>query len=635
MRKITPLDRAKYWFDNLMSKGAIVLILWLMLVSLVVVLFFSASMELSSSVLEGSRASQGSFSDIFWLNLGTVLDPGLDENGGSWNFKLENFTVAILGILLVSILIGLITTGIEDRLLQLRKGRSFVLEQNHTVVLGWSSQIFTMLSELVIANENQRRPVIAILGEADKVEMEDQLRERVSDLKNSRLVVRSGSSTEPGDLEIVNPYSARSIIILPPENDAPDATVLKTLLALTNLLSASTYRCQIVTCLQDVRNRSIAEMIGKGKVTVIMVNDLLARLTVQTSLQPGLSSVYAELLDFDGDEIYFKAEPALTGKTFADALFAYTDSTVIGLHTADGQMQLNPPMSTPIQAGDELAVISGDDDTIRLAEMPATAVVEPAILSKVHQQGIQQRRILLLGWNRRAPFIVVELGRYVAAGSSLAVVDSREERHLREEIQREGVTHLEIHYRAGDTTSRTLLESLDLASYDQILVLSDADRYSAREADERTLVTLLHLRDLCEQRRCSASITSEMLDTRNRELAAATQTDDFVVSQQMVSLLLAQISENPRLNALFDDLLDVDGSEIYLKLITDYVSIERPVNFYTLVEAARRHNEVAIGYRKMRNREGADRLYGVKLNPNKAATIQFEVGDQLVVLAED
>ena len=99
--------------------------------------------------------------------------------------------------------------------------------------------------------------------------------------------------------------------------------------------------------------------------------------------------------------------------------------------------------------------------------------------------------------------------------------------------------------------------------------------------------------------------------------------------------MLAQISENPRLNALFDDLLDVDGSEIYLKLITDYVSIERPVNFYTLVEAARRHNEVAIGYRKMRNREGADRLYGVKLNPNKAATIQFEVGDQLVVLAED
>ena len=42
MRKVTLVDRTKYWFDNLMAKGAIVPILWLMLVSLVVVLFFSA-----------------------------------------------------------------------------------------------------------------------------------------------------------------------------------------------------------------------------------------------------------------------------------------------------------------------------------------------------------------------------------------------------------------------------------------------------------------------------------------------------------------------------------------------------------------------------------------------------------------
>lgn len=121
----------------------------------------------------------------------------------------------MMGILLVSILIGLITAGIEERLQQLRKGRSFVLEANHTIVLGWSPQIFTIVSELVKANANQRRPVIAILGNADKIEMEDQLREQVEDLQNTRLVVRSGSPTEPGDLEIVNPYQARSIVILP------------------------------------------------------------------------------------------------------------------------------------------------------------------------------------------------------------------------------------------------------------------------------------------------------------------------------------------------------------------------------------------------------------------------------------
>ncbi|MCX6039580.1 MAG: hypothetical protein NTV69_00360, partial [Caldilinea sp.] len=246
MRKVTFLDKIKYWFDNVMAKGAIVLILWLMLVSLLVILFFSASMKLTAQVLEDSRGDQGSFSDLFWMNLSTVLEPGLAE-GGSWTFKLENFTVAMMGILLVSILIGLITAGIEDRLQQLRKGRSFVLEQNHTIILGWSSQIFTVVAELVIANANQRRPVIAILGDADKVEMEDRLREQVKDLKNTRLVVRSGSATEPNDLDLVNPYSARSIILLPPETDSPDSAVLKTLLALSKNLSATQHPCQIVT----------------------------------------------------------------------------------------------------------------------------------------------------------------------------------------------------------------------------------------------------------------------------------------------------------------------------------------------------------------------------------------------------
>lgn len=634
MRKVTLFDRIRYWFDNLMARGAIVLILWLMLISLVIVLIFSASMVLSSNLLEGSRGDQGNFSDIFWLNLGTVLSPQLADGGG-WVFKLENFTVAMMGILLVSILIGLITAGIEDRLQQLRKGRSFVLEHNHTIVLGWSPQIFTIVSELVRANANQKSPVIAVLGDADKVEMEDQMRDRVGGMRNTRLVVRSGSPTDPGDLEIVNPYNARSIIILPPETENPDVSVLKTLLALTNLLTGPEQKPHIVTCLENVRNRSVAQMIGKDSVSVIMISDLLARLTVQTSLQPGLSSIYTELFDFDGDEIYFKAEPLLVGKTFGEALFGYSDSAVIGLQKADGQLLLNPPMATLIEVGDQLVVISADDDTTNLADMPTGAIEASRILTRASQQGIHQRRILLLGWNRRAPFIVAELGRYVAVGSSLMVVDDRPESQLRSEVDLNDPAHMTIQFHSGNIADRSFLDSLEIHTYDQILVLSDVDRLNVIEADESTLITLLHLRDICERRQCSTSITSEMMDTRNRRLAAVTQADDFVVSQQMISLLLAQIAENPRLNALFNDLLDVDGSEIYLKPVIDYVSTEQPVNFYTLVEAARRHNEVAIGYRLMRHSADADLMHGVKLNPSKATKVQFAPDDLLIVLSED
>ena len=84
------------------------------------------------------------------------------------------------------------------------------------------------------------------------------------------------------------------------------------------------------------------------------------------------------------------------------------------------------------------------------------------------------------------------------------------------------------------------------------------------------------------------SIVSEMLDPRNRVLAEVARADDFIVGNRLVALLLAQVSENKELNAVFQDLFDPEGSEIYLKLASNYVTIGKPVNFYTVVEAARR-----------------------------------------------
>ena len=51
-------------------------------------------------------------------------------------------------------------------------------------------------------------------------------------------------------------------------------------------------------------------------------NEIIARVTAQASRQPGLAAVVLDLLDFDGDEIYFQEVPQLVGRTFADAVLA-------------------------------------------------------------------------------------------------------------------------------------------------------------------------------------------------------------------------------------------------------------------------------------------------------------------------
>jgi hypothetical protein len=73
--------------------------------------------------------------------------------------------------------------------------------------------VFAILSELALANANQKRPRIAILSERDKVEMEDDIRAKVGTaLGHTRVVCRSGSPMDLTDLEIVNPHAALEII---------------------------------------------------------------------------------------------------------------------------------------------------------------------------------------------------------------------------------------------------------------------------------------------------------------------------------------------------------------------------------------------------------------------------------------
>ena len=99
--------------------------------------------------------------------------------------------------------------------------------------------------------------------------------------------------------------------------------------------------------------------------------------------------------------------------------------------------------------------------------------------------------------------------------------------------------------------------------------------------------------------------------------------------------LASQLSENKDLKAVFDDLFDADGSEIYVKPATDYVNAGTPVNFYTLCESAARKGEIAIGYRINEFSHNVDKAYGVSVNPKKSDMVTFTDKDKLIVIAED
>ena len=632
--KPTFSQRFQYQFDNLMSRGTPAMIGMLFVFSLIIVIIAGAIISVTGFVQEGAQGRLG-FGEAMWESLMRTLDSGTMGGDTGAGFRAVMLFVTLGGIFVVSALIGVLNNAIESQMERLRKGRSLVLETNHTLVLGWSTQIFTVLNELMTANENQPNARIVILADKDKVDMEDEIRERVEVRGKTRIICRNGSPIDPNDLEIASPHAAKSIIVLPPENSDPDTDVIKTVLAITNNPNRRAEPYHIVTQIRNAKNMDVLKLVGeKDEVQAVQTGDLIARVVAQTSRQSGLSVVYTELMNFGGDEIYFRHESALVGKTFGEALLAFEDSCLMGLRKANGQILLSPPMETRIEAGDHIFALSADDDTIRVTNSSLPPITESAIRSNRSAIAPQPEKCLILGWNRSGTTIVRELDHYVAQGSQVTVV--ADIYNIEKQINTNGgkLKNQTLVVEEGETTDRDLLNKLGVQDYDHVIVLAYST-VAPQEADAKTLVTLLHLRDMGQKDETPFSIVSEMLDLRNRELAEATQVDDFIVSEHLISLMMAQLSENADLFDVFTDIFDPEGAEIYLKPVSDYVATDTPVNFYTVTEAARRRGETPLGYRISAEANDAGKAYGVHTNPKKSETITFSPEDKIIVIAEN
>ncbi|MFL6244811.1 MAG: CASTOR/POLLUX-related putative ion channel [Thermoanaerobaculia bacterium] len=626
MQEFTLRQRLRYAFDNTLSRGTPALIAWLALVSIAFIALAAVVLMITGAAPTSEGGAPLGFFELMWHNLMRTLDAGtMGGDAGSVVYLLIMLTVTLGGVFIVGTLIGLISNGVGNQIDQLRKGRSVVAEKDHIVILGWNDQIFSIIGELILGNENRARNRIVIMADRDKVEMEDEIRERIDDWKTTRVVCRRGSPIDLGDLHIVNFNAARAIVILSPPGDGADAEVIKAILAITNHPKRRSGKFHIVAEIRERRNMEPAALVGRDEAQLIETGDVIARVIAQTCRQTGLSTVYTELLDYGGDEIYFKADRALDGLSFADALFAFDDSALIGMKTADGIVRLNPPMTSVFASGDQAIVIAKDLQSVKVTK--SAPRIDASLLVARSASAAEPEKTLILGWNGRAPVIVRELDRYAPPGSQLLIVADTPDIAQEIDAIRGDVTRHSLEFRRGDTTDRATLESLNPEQYQHIIVLCYSDHLDVQKADAKTLVTLLHMRDLeVKSGENRYAIVTEMLDFRNRELAEITQVDDFIVSEKLTSLLIAQITENRDLQAVFTDIFDSDGSEIYLKPAGDYVKLGAPASYWHVVDAARQRGEVAIGYRI-----GP----AVTVNPPKNTTVSFAADDRVIVIAED
>ncbi|QNP75495.1 NAD-binding lipoprotein [Streptomyces roseirectus] len=574
----------RYLFDRTLARSTATLLGWLALSCLAVVVPVSALLVWTDPAAPHSLS--GRLTQVWRVSAETLR---LGVATGAPTRMVLSVLLGLIALLCVSTVIGVVTTGLGDRLTELRRGRSRILEQGHTVVLGWSDQIFPLVAELIAARPVGTRHVITVLADHDPATMERALTHTVGSPPGVRLECRCGPPTDPDALALVAPGTARTVTVLPAEDTDGDLTVVRTLLALRTLLPAE-HGPRVVAAVHDGRHLPAARLAAGPRGTVLETDRTTARLLLQSAGHPAMPSVLRDLLDFSGAEFHISDVPHAAGLPFDDVALRLETACAVGLLRADGTPLLTPAPDTVLTAGDRLVTVAHDDRPAALGDRRAP--VDTAAIATPRPRTTPPARLLLLGWNRRAPLIVDLLHRTARPGATLDIVTTDDPR-----TDSEHPSPLRVTHRDADPAAPETFDTLDLAAYDGVIALGADHETHPERSDDRTLLSMLLLRAREERTRRVLPVVAEMRDHRSGRIAPRGRACDVVVRGELTALLMAQIVHHPELAAVFDEIFAVRGGALALRGADRYVLPGRDASFATVVAAALRRGECAIGYR--------------------------------------
>ncbi len=186
------------------------------------------------------------------------------------------------------------------------------------------------------------------------------------------------------------------------------------------------------------------------------------------------------------------------------------------------------------------------------------------------------------------------------------------------------------------------LDDIDLASYDNVVLLASERLTSGAKSDARTILGYLLLRELMAAGPQAPPVLVELTDSDNVTLFE-NRRGEIIVSPVIVSHMLTRVALRRQMHAVFNELFSSGGSEIFFRRIADYgltdILGELPdqdlsggeYTFADLQRAADARGEIAIGIRRT-GQEGKPGG-GVQLNPGRDERLRLNEDDEIIVLS--
>lgn len=646
--------RIHYWFEQFMSKGGSSIFLSLLIVFLI---SFTLIISIRAIIvyLGIGAADAGGYNNVhnFWDHIYftflQMTDPGnmyQDHESSPW-IKISTIIAGFVGVIILSMLIAFITTALEKLMYNFRKGRGPVLENDFTLILGWNDRVVDIINELIFANEAEGEGVVVIMDDMPKEEIDDIISKHIPAQKHVKIVSTSGNTCNLHELKRINAHLAKSVIVMAKCEDLAsneeklnsDINVVKTVMAL-NAFMENDIRIPVITEIFNDEKRKIINFINSKNVIALDNWDIMGKLLVQTSLTSGLVTVYNEILSFDMSELYYHENSKMEGVPFDDLIYHFEDGIPLGVYNETDGIMLRPEGGYTMKADDQIFILAEDESTIRYSSEKLFTSREDIPFEYVQQEKFN-KRVLILGWHPIGRVFISESDDYLAQGSAYSIMSDTPSQEFIDTIRTidEEFTNIKVDVIDGNPLNYETLKNIDPFSFDTILILSPRQNISNNEdIDSDTLIVSLMLKKIAKetQKGENTKVLSQMLNSENQDLILQTNVDDFIISNKMITMILAQLSEEPMMKLFYDDIFQEDGSEIYIKPAYLYFKeLPAKLPFIDIIGNARKRDEICLGVRIGDQKNNRNNNFGVKLNPAKDEIFELSQNDFLVVLAED
>lgn len=602
-----------YYLDNALAKSSN-FVIYIILISFILGIFMTFLKDFLS------LNEEDGFFDNWWVNVSEILELGQGDN---WADRLVEFIFWMIGIAITGTVIAFLSTKINSFFKKMSRGRSFIIDSGHILIIGWSNNLFAILKELNSANESNPNQKIIIFSNRDNTTMQDDLSLISPQLKYLNVITRSGDPTNPSEIRIPNPNQAKCILILNNENKG-DPYVVTSTLSVCSVLTEKDI--PIISSVREKYYYESLKNIIEYNIIPVMPENVISNVSAQSLRQRGLGLVVLDFLDFDGDEIYFKHIPELVGSTFLEAVMSFENSSVIGIHSGASNVKLAVQNDHVISKNDQLIFVAQDDSKIHLTKN--TRSLTEVNLEQNQLKVLNKKKILFLGWSSVGNKILDAISGFLDKKTVIDVI------YIDKYVSPLSIKKdypFAINFISISTVHFDLNNKLVSENYDDVMILGYSDKLPIDEADTFTLLKSLELDSLSRKEKFNFRILTHLLNSSKSKLSEITHSKEIIISDNLAALLMAQLSENPSLYAVFEQLFSSDYSSINIFPIDYYVGINKDIPYADIVLAAAHKNHYAIGI--LYGDDSLNTEERLNMNPLKSKIIKPALGDSLIVIS--